>query len=348
MKNLFDIVNEDSLICEAFKERHIYQAWKSLKDYGLEWSELFHYGNRYKWSDITSDDVQIVDIDDLEAELSNIRRVRSGKADPYIIFAFKDEVLQYVYNPASATLISISKNSTKEWSVDSTRDSTYMSQKGMFNNLADNDYLVKVFISKFGISELLNARSTAQNGRWVLTNNDHNSKHLNQGELGKNAGGRSDYVSWDSYYARCQRMASAAWNKWKEIVAKNKLARETDDNSVHDAVEDILKRLTKFTTTVSKDPNKYNMSPYEFTRIMEMVYDRERLSYGSSRQGNKYTGHYAILYWYNRYCECVMRLSTNDPYYRNSSDMMADRDKYKEIILKQCKEVDEIFKKYGV
>lgn len=348
MKSINDILNESELVCEAFKERHIYQAWKTLKDYGLKWSELFQYGERYKWSDITSDDVQVVDIDDLENELSNIRRVRAGKDDPYVIFAFKDEDLNYVYNPADASLISVYKNNTQEWSVDSSSDRTYMTQKEMFKRLEDNDYLVKVFISKFGVSELRNARSTAQSGRWVLTKNDHESKHLKPGVLGKDPGGRSDYMGWDSYYYRCQKIASDAWKKWKEIVAQNRLARETEDTSVNDAVEDILTRLTKFTNKVMKDPKKYNMDTYELRKIMEKVYDRERLRYGQSKWGNMHDGHYGILYWYNQYCEVVMDLSSGKTTWRSSDELMKARDKYKEIILKQCKEVDEIFKKYGV
>lgn len=348
MRNIIDILNESELICESFKERHIYQAWKTLKDHGMKWSEIFQYGERYKWSEITSDDTQIIDVDDLESEKSNIRKVRSGKDDnKYVIFGFKDEDLRCVYNPAENSIILIGSRSTHWYSKDANgRD--HMAQAQQFGYLAECDYLVKVFINKFGVDELRNARNNAQSGRWELTKNDHESKHLKKGELGKSVGGRSDYVNWSSYYYRCQHMAEEAVKRWKEIVAQNKLARETEDNSVNDAVEDILNRLTKFTTQVMKDPKKYDLSTYEVRRIMEKVYDRERLRYGQSKYGHEHEGHYGILYWYNQYCEVVMDLSAGKTTWRSSDELMKARDKYKEIILKQCKEVDDIFKKYGV
>ena len=347
MRDLIEIVNESEMVCEAFKEKHIYQAWKTLRDKGMKWSDIFSDGNAFCWSEIDKNDVEIVDIDDIEDEFAKIRRLKAGKdTKKYIVFGFKNEELVCIFHPWDTTITIIYDDSTERFVMDSTgRD--YKSQKEQFSILAECDYLVKVYIDAHFINDLRDERRNAKNGMWELTDTDRKSHHLSKGVLGKDPGGRSDYVGWDTYYGRCKALAEAAVNKWKSIVADRKFAQTQDTKEVDDAVQGIMSRLTKVTSNIMKDPAKYNISgSYTFDSIMKMIYDQRRHNGGRSYTTDDYIGKDGLLLLYSKYCGTVVDLRNTKSGYRNPSSLLKDRDKYKEIVLNLCKKLDEIFKKY--
>ncbi len=349
MKDLFEIVNESEMVCEAFKEKHIYQAWKTLHDKGMKWPDIFADGNAFRWSEIDKDDVEIVDVDDIENEFAKIRRLKAGKdTKKYVVFGFKNEELKCIFHPWDTSITVVNFNSTRRFMMDATSERKYMTQKEQFAILAGCDYLVKVYIDAHLVDDLRNERRNARGGAWELTDTDRKSHHLAKGELGKTAGGRSDWVGWNTYYGRCKALAEEAVKKWKAIVAERKFAQSQDTKEVDDAVQNIMSRLTKAASNVTKDPQKYEISSsYSFTRIMEMIYDRRRYSgNGRSYTSSDYTGKDGLLMWYNRYCGVIIDLRDEDSHYKDSSNLLKERDQYKEIILELCKKLDTIFKKY--
>ena len=347
MRDLFEIINESELVCEAFKEKHIYQAWKTLRDKGMKWSDIFSDGNAFRWSEIDKNDVEIVDVDDIEDEFVKIRRLKSGKdTKKYVVFGFKNEELICIFHPWDTSITIVYAKSTDRFMMDTNSDRDYKSQKEQFAILASCDYLVKVYIDAHFTNDMRNARREAKNGVWELTDYDHKSHHLTKGVLGKDPGGRSDYIGWDSYYGRCKALAEAAVKRWKTIVADRKFAQSQDTKEVDDAVQNIMSRLTKVASNITKDPQKYDVSSsYSFRSIMEMIYDQRRHNGGRSYTSSDYIGKDGLLMWYNRYCGTIIDLKSKGGY-RDSSSLLKDRDQYKEIILTLCKKLDGIFKKY--
>ena len=350
MKDLFEIVNESELVCEAFKEKHIYQAWKTLRDKGLKWSDIIADGNAFHWSEIDKDDVEIVDVDDIEAEFSKIRRLKAGKdTKKYVVFGFKNEELICIFHPWDTTITIVYSNSTDRFRMDTGGGRDYKSQKEQFDILSSCDYLVKVYVDAHLIDKMIDDRRNAKNGSWELTDTDRKSHHLFKGVLGKEAGGRSDWVGWDTYYGRCKALADEAVKKWKAIVADRKFARSQDTKEVDDAVQNIMSRLTKVSSNITKDPQKYNISgSYSFRSIMEMIYDQRHYSgNGRSFTSSDYVGKDGLLLWYTRYCSTIVDLrDSKDKYYRDPSRLLKERDQYKTIVLDLCKKLDAIFKKY--
>lgn len=349
MRDLIEIINESELVCEAFKEKHIYQAWKTLRDKGMKWSDLFPgIVSSFRWDAIDKNDVETVDVDDIEDEFVKIRRLKSGKdTKKYVVFGFKNEELTCVFHPWDTSIIIIYANHVDTFRMDTNSDRDYKSQKEQFAILAQCDYLVKVYVDAYSARDLRDTRRDNRNGAWELTDIDRKSHHLTKGALGKSAGGRSDWVGWDTYYGRCKSLAENAVRKWKTIIADRKFAQSQDTKEVDDAVQDIMTRITKVASNVTKDPQKYGVSgSYSFKSIMEMIYDQRRHTGGRSYTSSDYVGRDGLLLWYNRYCGVIVDLRANKSGYRNSSDLLKERDQYKTIILDLCKKLDAIFKKY--
>jgi len=349
MRDLFEIINESEMVCEAFKEKHIYQAWKTLRDRGIKWSDIFRDGNDFRWSEIDKDDVEIVDVDDIEDEFAKIRRLKAGKdTKKYVVFGFKNEELLCIFHPWDTTITIVYSTSTERYRMDSGGGRDYKSQKEQFAILAECDYLVKVYIDAHFIDDLRRARRDAKSGSWELTDTDRKSHHLTKGVLGKEAGGRSDYVGWDTYYARCRSLAEEAVKRWKTIIAERRFAQSQDTKEVDDAVQNIMSRLTKVAANITKDPQKYDVvSSYSFKRIMELIYDQRRYSgMGRSYRTTDYVGEDGLLLWYNRYCGTIIDLRDKDRHFKDSSSLLKERDQYKAVILTLCNKLDLIFKKY--
>ncbi len=348
MRDLIEIINESEMVCEAFKEKHIYQAWKTLRDRGMKWSDIFADGNAFRWSEIDKNDVEIVDVDDIEDEFVKIRRLKAGKdTKQYVVFGFKNEELVCIFHPWDTSITIVYTNHTDKFRMDIGGGRDYKSQKEQFDILASCDYLVKVYIDAHLVDKLRDERMRARSGAWELTDADHESQHLTKGVLGKDAGGRSDWVRWDSYYGRCKALADAAVKKWKTIIADRRFAQSQDTKEVDDAVQNIMTRLTKVASNIMKDPQKYEISgSYSFKSIMEMIYDQRRHNGGRSYTTSDYIGKDGLLIWYNRYCGAVIDLRDKDSHFKDSSRLLKNRDDYKEIILGLCKKLDAVFKKY--
>ena len=350
MRDLFEIVNESEMVCEAFKEKHIYQAWKTLRDRGLKWSDIIDNGNGFRWSEIDKNDVEVVDVDDIENEFAKIRRLKAGKdTKRYVVFGFKNEELICIFHPWDTTITIVYSHSVDNYRMDTGGGRDYKSQKEQFAILAECDYLVKVYIDAHLIDDLRHARRDSKDGSWELTDTDRKSHHLTKGVLGREAGGRSDWIGWDTYYGHCKALAEEAVKKWKTIVAERKFTQSQDTKEVDDAVQNIMSRLTKVASNITKDPQKYNISgSYSFKSIMEMIYDQRHYSgNGRSFASTDYVGKDGLLLWYTRYCGTIVDLrDTKDRYYRDPSKWLKERDEYKTIVLNLCKKLDEIFKKY--
>ena len=101
MKDLFDIVNESRMLCEAFNDPRIYQAWKTLQRYKIKWDELFGSygnGNNIAWSNIPPEAIEEIEPSNIEKLFKSIRRDKRGHEErPFVLLGFKAERLQYIY-----------------------------------------------------------------------------------------------------------------------------------------------------------------------------------------------------------------------------------------------------------
>lgn len=324
MKNIIDLVCENEMICEAFKDPRIYQAWKTLQRYNISWKDLFRWHQEHiAWDKVDKRDIVEYDKHDIEKLLKIIRRrKKGGDEEPFILLGFRNELLVCAYDAEWSHAIAffnagykssydksdkIPKGSADWRSMD---DRNPITQKEQFDYLRDCDYILKVNIARCNTYPLSQERKSNREGAWMLTQADHESHHLSKGVLGKSRGGRSDSLSWGSFYDMCNKMAEKAVERWKKIVAERKFERSQDTSKIDDAVEGIMMRITKATRNATKNPEKYKT--HELEDLMKSVYDKYSYS-GSGRHG--YTsGRDALLKTYSDYCQIVMDLKKGNSY----------------------------------
>jgi hypothetical protein len=351
VENLYiDDSHDSCLLCESFKDPRLYQVWKSLQKYKINFNDIFFVGVRVAWDKIDNNDIEEIDninTKDFDNMLKAARRVKAGKDErPFIIFAMKNEELKYIYNPCAGDIavvnyISYSKKYKFHWY--GSTGGYKITQKEQFQYLQSCDYLIKVYLDTKDTHELLKSRRDAKSGMWNdLTDADRTSKHLEKGVLGKNAGGRSNFFDPNTFYGQCDKMVQQAIEKWKEIIAENKFKRDQDTSEVDNAVQDIMTRLPKATANATKNPEKYDRVGIALEELMKAVYDK----YSSYQRGSHYTvtGSDEILVLYQRYCQTVISLKKGTSYDVNRD--VQNKDIYKNKILAKCKKVDELLKKF--
>lgn len=354
MIDLIDIVNESSMLCEAFKDPRIYQVWKTLQRYNIKWSDIFRYHIHIAWDKIDNSDIDEIDTIDtkvLDNLFKSARKVKAGKDErPFIVFGMKNELIDCVYDPYYGQIGLFSKyhmhdRGTVTWYDQPQNSRNRMTQTEQFGRMKECDYLLKVYVDVKNVSDLMNARSQAKGGAWMLTKNDHESKHLSKGILGVSTGGRSDIIGYDSFYKMCGNMAQRAVEKWKKIIAENKFKKDQDTSEVDNAVKDIMMRLPNACMNVTKDPDKYgDMVKYRLEDLMKSVYDKYSYS-GSGRHGYQ-SGHDAVLVLYQKYCQTVIELKKPNSIYNTADSDLKKRDEYKKQILEACKKADILLKKF--
>lgn len=356
MIDLIDIVENlyrtEDLMCESFKDPRLYQIWKNLQKNNIDFNKIFRWrmtGIMVAWDKIDDDDIEEIDninTKDFDNMLKAARRVKAGKDErPFIIFAMKNEELKYIYNPYAGEIAIINDRYSRSgfawYRAGSGADK--MTQQYMFSLLGSCDYLIKLYLDTKNTRELLKSRVDAKTGMWNdLTDADRTSKHLEKGVLGKNAGGRSNYFDYNTFYGQCDQMVKQAIKKWKKIVAENKFKRDQDTSEVDNAVQDIITRLPKATANATKNPEKYDNVNSTLEKLMKAVYDK----YSSYQRGSHYTvtGSDEILVLYQKYCQVVISLKKGNSYDVNRD--VQDKDIYKNKILAKCKVVDELLKKF--
>lgn len=358
MKNLFDIVvNESMMLCEAFNDPRIYQAWKSLQRYKIQWKDLFDWGGgkNIAWDKVPESDVEEIEPSDIQKLFKSIRRDKRGAADerPFVLLGFKRERLQYVYDTGTQRFGTLSYNGGEKkgqvlWH-ECHQGRMYMPEKTQFAYLEECDYILKVYSDNANVSGLRSDRSSARAGSWELDREDHRSVHTKQGVLGKEAGGLKDY-SGGKFFDMCKRLANDAVNKWKQILAENKFAKSQDTSEVDNAVQDIMNRITKACTNAMHHPDLYNLQTtgISLENLMKKVYDQDRYVSGHGRSSGYWAGHAGLLVNYQKFCEaCVELKKGTKGYYAGSDHYMEEREKYKKFTLEKATELDELLKKYG-
>lgn len=347
------LYNNSSMLCESFKDPRIYQVWQSLTNtYHIRWNEIFSWKVPIAWDKLDKKDIE--EIDNInEKDFNNVlkaaRKIKAGKDErPFIIIGITRENVKCIYSPDNGAIyIFIYSNYRNKWTGEWRYQGEGITQSEQFIMLKNCDYLLKIYIDVNNISQLKLDRREAKKGSWELTTLDHNSKHLQQGVLGKNKGGfdertMHDLLYSDSFYGNCERMVNAAVKKWKEIIADNKFARNQDTTEVDDAVKDILTRLPQATSNIMKNPDKYNRV-YPAGNIEDLL----KKVYNQTSYNRQYSlkGYNGLLINYQEYCECVLKLKDKNTNF-NKTNALKDHDRLKEDILYLCKELDAELKKY--
>lgn len=356
MKDIFDIVNESEMLCEAFNDPRIYQAWKTLQRYKIKWKELFDWGHGrdIAWDKIPPEAVEEIEPSNIEKLFKSIRRDKRGYEErPFVLLGFKKEKLQYVYDSYSHRFGALSYSNYNggyvNWYEGSGNSRNYMAERDQFSYLKECEYILKIYSDVTNTRQLKNDRGAAIAGSWQMSKNDHTSKHRTPGILGKDAGGLEQY-SGGQFYQMCKSMAQQAIAKWKKIVAENKFARSQDTSEVDNAVDDIMRRITTATSNAMKDPEKYSSANTGATleKLMKKIYDQDRYvsSHGRS-SGGYYAGVDGLLVTYQKFCEACMSLKKNSGgYYLGADHYLEVRDRCKAKVLKIAAELDEMLKKF--
>lgn len=353
MIDLYDIVNESSLVCESFADPRLYQAWMTLKRYNISWKDLFQWGIRVQWDKIDSSDIEEIETRDTKAFenlLKQIRRCKAGKDErTFVIIGMKNEQIQYLYDAYyhSFGMFSYYRSGSKgyvDWYYKDGRGSNKMAQNVMFEYLKECEYLLKIYIDVKNASPLRNERSNARNGMTPdLTADDHKSVHNYTGKLGVSAGGIDPYrIGHDSYYGYCIREAKKAMERYKELAAEHKFERDQDTSKIDSAVEKILARVPKACMNATKNPEKY--SKYDLERLMKMVYDKYVYHSGRSMRDNYTVSYDQLMATYTQYCTTVMDLKTGKAY--NSADALEKKKTYEKAILQMVLNIDEKLKEF--
>lgn len=338
MRDLFDIIQEAEMTCESFSDPHIYQAWKTLQKHGISWEKAMHWNRSYiQWDKLSEEDVIEVSKSDFKKEFTNMRRMHRGTADrPFLVFGFKAENLYCMFEPETGMLGMLTTATYVDsviWYRQGTTGKDYhLKVSEMYDIMDSCDYLVKIYVDKASAKQIRDDRARSQADMFPdLDSNDRKSRHLTQGVLGYNTGGRSDYVDHDSFYGYCETLARRARDAWKKIIAENKFKRSSDTSEIDNAVQEVVNLMMKLSMWATKNPDK--ISEFELEHIMKMVYDQYS-SYSNGRRTYK-TADNEILVCYQRYCAACMRLQKGDPSNDPRTDLES-RDRLHDIILSKC------------
>lgn len=341
MIDLYDIVYGIANTCESFKDPRVYQAWKSLQDAGVKWKDVFkgyYYGNiKVQWDKVGDDQIEEVDKNDIQDFIKRARRIKAGKGDrPVVAFCFQREKLVYVFDPCDTELYDVSK---KRPSRDSITE--------IYSEVAQSDYLLVVYTDVKTAREVRVAREEARNGSWTdLTQDDHQSKHLEKGVLGVSAGGRNKYdVGNGSFYAQCKNMALDAVKRRKEIIANNKINKGLGTEEIDKLVEKSTNLFLKLSTWAIKNPDKINR--YDLERISDRVTDKMRSSLG--RKGWETRGENGILFLYSEYCQTVLNIQSGETLGWTTKDELLKKKTEEEKVLKEkCETFIKLCSDYGI
>lgn len=353
MIDLITIVNEGSMMCEAFADPRLYQAWKSLHDrYKINWKDIFTWGAEIAWDKIDKDDIEEFDASNIDNLFKQARKVKAGKDErPFVVLGMKNEEFDCAFDAAQGSFKEFRKSYSGNGYVDSytsDRGKERMAQSSMFQRLKECDYVYKIYLDEKSVGQIKRDRRDAKNGAFFMSDADHHSMHTVQGELGKNAGGLDRWRA-GSFYRKCLDIADEARSRYKKILADRAFQRDQDTKEVDDAVNSILIRLTTATSNAMKDPKKYDLSygvSGKLEKLMKMVYDK--YSSYSGKGGRSYiTGHDELLVLYQNYCDCVIKLKNNkDSYYSSMPEWLANRNKYKKAIMERVSVLDKMLKEF--
>lgn len=313
MLNIYDIVYAEANTCESFQDRRLYQAWKSLKEAGIKWGDVFaHSSAQLQWDKISGDQVEEVEHTDIDKFIKRARKIKAGEIDErkVIAFGFKREKLIYIFDPVFTSLYKTS-DFTKGHGVWYSPDNKHnkINVRDAYSTLDEAEYLIVVYADVNTASQMMQDRANSKRGMiHDLTADDRHSKHTIKGEVGINAGGiDQNTLSYNSYYRQCMEMAQEAERQRKNIVAKNKLAKNSGTAKIDKIVEDATKLFMKFSMWATKHPD--DITTYEFTTISHLVTDR------LAGKPKNYSLNEGILTVYSNYCTIVMTLQDPNQQY---------------------------------
>lgn len=344
MINLYDMIYAPADTCEAFQDRRIYQAWKSLKDRKITWDKVFGMSNVHlQWDKIGKDQIEEIDKEGIDDFIKRARRIKAGKPGErkVVVFGFSNEKLLYIFDPLY-TEIYRQMYGISSWAWYSPTNSMHkLKVDEVYSEVKKADYLLVVYADVNTANQLRQDRVASQSGMIRdLTYDDHHSKHTLKGEVGKSTGGLDTHtLKYNSYYAQCLDIARAAEKQRKDIIAQNKFKRDSDTSEIDKIVEDATKLFTKFSMWATKHPN--DITTYDFSRISQLVTDRAMWSPGNKDISTKD----GILAVYTRYCINTINIQADKQYIQT---YVAVREKDSAEIQNLYKELIESCSQYSV
>ena len=377
MKPLYNLVCENCeslMICEAFKDPRLYQAWKTLYRYKLSWNDVFNWRrSNVEWDKIDDSDITEYDKSNIDELFSIIRRAKRNHTEtPFIVLGFYKEQLSLVYDANWGNIMATFDSYSNYWgSLDDrerwtvtwhpTTGKGSITQTEQFQRMRNCDYVLKVDISEKNAAKIRVEREERKEGSWELTADDHKSIHKLKGKLGQSAGGidtrRVDMSSFSkSFYGKCKAMAAKAVARWKNIVAENKFKKDQDTTEIDNLVKDIMTRFPQACNNAMNDPEKYSLKNVKISvkDLIMTISDGGSFIYRNPSPDDFPKG--AFLSLYQEYCEAVINLknATSDgkntnPYsnsYDRPSILLKKRDKYAHSIKLYYTKIDELLKRF--
>lgn len=130
--------------------------------------------------------------------------------------------------------------------------------------------------------------------------------------------------------------------RYKEIVARNKASRKSDQYSaLPDEVEKIMTRSFKLTRAVAKDPK--NFSKWDVTAFLNWI--REEKVY--SRYSRNYSGEYGLMYYFKSFMDAYMSMFGNKSYGEPGEYEARALENTSNQLKQAINKADEKLKKFG-
>lgn len=178
-------------LCEAFKDRRIYQAWKDINAAkNGTWDDVFYGVASLQWDKITSDQIEEIDHNQIYNFIERSRKIKKGKDRQVIAFCFYDEELRYIFVPDMTMVYNVL---TGAWYSPGRSRPYKMNLSSVYDKVAQSDYLLVVYADTNTADQLRQDRSKSKEGMLPdLTTADHTSIHTSRGVVGQKAGGLND------------------------------------------------------------------------------------------------------------------------------------------------------------
>lgn len=319
--------NEDvleSVINEALNEPHLLELANQLKKthntYTRDFSTIFH-SRTLPWDDMDSSNVkEYKRIND--ETLKAVRKVISS-ADGKGIVLLKDRN-KYVA------------------AIDSNKYGICLDDSWYTKTIADNGYGFGFTNYWNNVSYTYIMQMIKQSTSIVIIEYDDNMINSIANKRDKRLESRAGMVkNTPEYY---EKVAKENLERYRKIIAQNKLKKDKDSEYIDKEVESILMTVIKITKEARQNPNKYPI--WELKNLHEEIYGES--VYTNAKTG--YVGHNGLMKLYSEYNEEMVRMikyaesSNMGIFSRGMSDKyMKNIEKFKkEIILKIDKIKDYI------
>lgn len=253
----------DIMICEAIRERHLRELEQQCKIHKTNFIDITRNmcGVNINWDKLTDDRAFTYDI---ERSIKIIRALRTEGKQPkefmsnnVLVLGHRGDEYEFIYYPSWNRMIRFTgddkfRDPNRSWtSKQAIEVRTDLKATEVFDYFKGCDEIVFLDFTGLTTDEMRRDRSNARAGAWILNGDDHHSRHLTKGVLGKEAGGLKDSWSsgdtYGSFYRMCMDIATQNKNRYKNMLAERK-ARSidtTDMDKIVDKAYEISDRCTK-------------------------------------------------------------------------------------------------------